>query len=179
MDILLYVLVAIAFAVIVLLAVASRRPDDFAYERTMRMQASPERIFPLIADLKAMNTWNPFVEPDPQIRLTYSNPSSGPGAKNEWTGNRHVGAGRISIVDAQAPKKVAMRLEMWKPMKADNAVVFTLRPNGSGTDVSWRMTGRQPLMAKVMTMFIDCEKMVGGQFDKGLAKLKGIVERAV
>lgn len=177
MDMLLYVILALAVAIVLLLVVAARRPDDFAIERTMRMQASPDRIFPLIADLKAMNTWNPFVEPDPQIRLSYSGPATGPGATQEWAGNRHVGEGRIAIVDAQVPSQVAMRLQMWKPMKADNNVLFTLHPNGAGTDVRWRMSGKQPLMAKLMTIFIDCDKMVGGQFDKGLTKLKAMAER--
>jgi len=124
-----------------------------------------------------MNTWNPFVEPDPAIKIAYSGPDSGKGAAHTWSGNGKVGEGRIEITDAAPSSRVTMRLDMLKPMKASNLVEFTLQPTGDSTAVSWAMSGRQPFMAKLMTVFIDCDKMVGSQFEKGLGKLKAIAER--
>lgn len=171
------VVLAVAGLVGVILAYAATRPDTFSFQRMKHIAAPAERVYPLIANLQAMNTWNPFVQADPAIMVTYSGPESGTGAAHTWRGNSRVGEGRISVIDAVAPGRIVMRLEMVKPMKADNTVQFTLAASGTGTNVSWMMSGRQPFMAKLMTVFIDCDKMVGAQFEKGLDDLKSIAER--
>ena len=178
LEFLIYAALVLAVAVVALLAYAATKPEMFSIQRTANIAVPPERIFPLIANLKSMNTWNPFVEPDPAVTIAYLGPESGKGAAHTWSGNSKVGEGRIEITEAQAPSKVAMRLQMVKPMKADNAVEFTLKPNPNGTDVTWAMSGKQPLMAKLMTIFIDCDKMVGSQFEKGLANLKSTAEQS-
>jgi hypothetical protein len=124
-----------------------------------------------------MNAWSPFADPDPNIKITYSGPESGVGAAHTWAGNSKVGEGRIEITDVKAPNKVTLRLQMVKPMRADNQVEFTLQPSSNFTNVTWRMSGKQPLLAKVMTLFMDCDKLVGSQFEKGLANLKAMAER--
>ncbi len=177
LEIFAYVAIALVVLVIGLLVYASTRPDSFRVQRSTTINAPAERIFSLIANLKSMNTWNPFVEPDPAIKIAYTGPDSGKGAAHTWSGNSKVGAGRIEITDATPSSRVALQLDMIKPMKAHNAVEFTLQPNGNGTLVTWTMSGNQPLMAKVMNVFIDCDRMVGSQFEKGLASLKKIVER--
>jgi uncharacterized protein YndB with AHSA1/START domain len=176
MEILAYALLALLLAVAAILAYAARQPDTFSIRRSAAIAAPPERLFPLIADLKAMNTWNPFVEPDPAIKVTYSGPEMGKGASHTWSGNRSVGEGSLTVTDAVAPKAIAMRLVMLKPMQADNRVDFTLERAGGGTVVTWAMSGRQSLMGKIMTVFINCDRMVGKQFEKGLGKLKSIAE---
>ena len=160
-DILAAIVAVVTAVAAVIALVATRRPDMFTIERSASIRAPAERIYPLIANLRAMNTWNPFVAPDPNIEITYSGPESGTGARHTWRGNRNVGEGSIEITEASAPTNVAMRLIMLKPMAADNAVRFKLTPRGEETMVSWSMAGRQPFMAKFMTMFIDCDKMVG------------------
>src|SRR5215472_10393926 len=175
-EIFVYVVLALAIVVAALLAYAVTKPDTFRVQRSTGINAPAERIFPLIANLKSMNTWNPFVEPDPAIKIAYSGPDSGKGAAHSWSGNSKVGEGRIEVTDAAPCSRVAMLLDMHKPMKARNAVEFTLAPNGKTTTVTWAMSGRQPFMAKLMTIFIDCDRMVGSQFEKGLGKLKAIAE---
>jgi Polyketide cyclase / dehydrase and lipid transport len=175
-DILIYVAVALVVVVAALLAYAATKPDTFRVQRSAGINAPAERIFPLIANLKSMNRWNPFVEPDPAIKIAYSGPDSGRGAAHTWSGNSKVGEGRIEVTDAAPSSRVTMQLEMRKPMKACNAVEFTLAANDKTTVVTWAMSGRQPFMAKLMTIFIDCDKMVGSQFEKGLGKLKAIAE---
>ena len=169
--------IILALAILGIVAIAASRPDTFKVQRTVSIKARPEQIYPLIASLRAMNTWNPFVAPDPTIKVDYTGPESGKGAAHTWAGNSKVGEGRFEIIDAAPPSKVTMMLDMVKPMAAHNTVEFTLQPAGDATTVTWAMSGRQPLMAKVMTLFIDCDKMVGSQFDKGLAGLKAIAER--
>jgi uncharacterized protein YndB with AHSA1/START domain len=176
-EIFTYVAIALVVIAAVLLAYAATKPDTFRVQRSTGINASAERIFPLIANLKSMNTWNPFVDPDPAMKVAYSGPESGKGAAHTWSGNAKVGEGRIEITDVVPPSKIAMRLDMLRPMKAHNAVEFRLQPNGGETTVTWAMSGRQPFIAKLMTIFVDCDRMVGGQFEKGLASLKAIAER--
>ena len=175
-EILIYVAIALAVVVAAVLAYASRKPDTFRIQYATGINAPADRIFPLIANLKAMNTWNPFVESDPAIKLAYSGPDSGKGAANTWSGNSKVGEGRIEVTDAALSSRVTMQLDMLKPMKARNAVEFTLAPNGSTTTVTWVMSGPRPFMVKLMSVFIDCDKMVGKEFEKGLGKLRAIAE---
>ena len=173
-------------AIIALLVYAATFPDTFQVQRTQRINASPDKIFPLINNMHGMNTWNPFSEADPEIKITYTGPESGKGARYEWTGNSKVGQGSIEIIDVATPSRVALKLDMLKPMEGHNRVVFTLAPNGPGTDVStdvstdvtWAMTGERPFIGKIMDAVFNMDRMVGGQFEKGLAKLRAIVEKA-
>jgi uncharacterized protein YndB with AHSA1/START domain len=153
------------------------RPNRFRIARAQSINAPPEKIFPFINDLRALNTWLPFLEPDPDIRLTYSDPSKGRGAVNEFDGNHRVGAGRVEITESVPHSRVAMRLQMSRPMTCDNNVEFTLRPSGGKTDVTWAMEGKSSIMSKLVGIFINTDKMVGAQFEKGLAELKSLAEK--
>ncbi len=175
LTILAYIAIAAVFAGAVVLILAARQPDEFDYERSTIIGASPDAIFPLIADPVAFNTWNPFNE-DPSITGTYSGPARGPGARYTFA-SKHAGTGYTEIVEEDAPRFLAVRLVMTKPMACDNRIEFRLEPVPAGTRVTWAMSGPMTLMGKVMNQVINCERMCGTQFDKGLAKLKGIVER--
>lgn len=168
--------IVIAVAIIAVLVYAASKPDTFGIQRVASIVAPPEKIFPLIDDLRAHSSWSPF-EKDPNMKRTHSGAIRGKGAVYEWEGNRQVGAGRIAITDS-TPSKVTMALDMLKPFAAHNTVEFTLEPKAGFTNVTWAMRGRQPLMAKVMSTFIDCDKMVGSQFEDGLGKLKALAEKA-
>jgi len=165
-------------AIIGVLVYAATFSNTFEVQRSLRINASADKIFPLISNMRGMNTWNPFAEADPEIKITYTGPESGKGARYEWTGNSKVGEGNIEITDVSAPSRVTLQLNMLKPLEAHNTVVFTLVPNGSGTDVTWAMSGERPFIGKVMDAVFNMDRMVGGQFEKGLAKLKAIAEKA-
>ena len=167
--------VVIAVAVVAVLVYAATKPDKFGVQRAASIGAPPEKIFPLIDDLHAHTSWSPF-EKDPNMKRTHSGAARGKGAVYEWEGNRQVGAGRLAIIDS-TPSKVTMALDMLKPFEAHNVVEFTLEPQGGSTNVTWAMRGRQPYMAKLMSTFINCDKMVGSQFEEGLGKLKVLAER--
>jgi uncharacterized protein YndB with AHSA1/START domain len=172
-------LTLVIVAVIILsavLAYAASKPDTFAVERQVRIAAGPEKIFPLIANLREMNTWNPFADFGPDVKADYSGPPSGVGAAHTWNGRGKAGAGRIEVIEAVAPSKIVMKLDMERPMPAHNTVTFTVRPDGDVTVVSWAMAGPQPLLGKVVNLVVDCDKMVGRQFETGLTRLKARVE---
>lgn len=162
-------------AVAIFLVRAAHRPDTFAYNRSIVVGAPADRVFPLIADPVAFNNWNPFNE-DPSIRGSYSGPARGPGARYAFA-SKGAGTGYTEIVEENAPRHLVVRLVMTKPMACDNRVEFRLEPVSGGTRVTWGMSGSMTFMGKVMNQVIDCEAMCGKQFDKGLAKLKGLAER--
>ena len=167
------ILIAVAAVIAAILIYAATKPDTFAYQRSTTINAPAEKIFPMINDLKAMTTWSPF-EKDPSMKRTFSGPNGGPGQVYVFA-DMHS-AGDVSVLANVPNEGVSMRLKMTKPFACDNAVNFTLVPNGDGTHVTWAMSGKQPYMAKLMGVFINCEKMCQRQFDEGLAKLKSITE---
>ena len=168
------ILIVVALVIAAILIYAATKPDDFAYQRSTTINAPAEKIFPLINDLKAMTTWSPF-EKDPTMKREFSGPNAGPGQVYVFA-DKHS-KGDVSVLAAVPNEAVSMRLKMTKPFACDNSVQFTLVPNGSGTSVTWAMSGKQPYMAKLMSTFINCEKMCQKQFDEGLAKLKSLIER--
>lgn len=156
---------------------AANKPDTFQVQRSASIQAPPERIFALINDLRAFNTWNPYEKKDPNLKGRYSGPESGKGAGYAFEGNKEVGKGSIEILESSSPSKVTMRLSMVEPFKAQNVVEFTLAPIGGVTNVTWAMQGPAPFLAKIIHVFIDMDKMVGRDFEAGLANLKAAVEK--
>ena len=169
------VLVVVAVVLAGVLAYAASKPDNFTVQRSTIIAAPPEQIFPLIDDLRAQSAWSPF-EKDPDMKRTHSGPARGPGAAYAWEGDRRVGAGQIAITESKPSSKVVLSLRMQRPFKADNVVEFTLDRTGASTRVTWAMRGRSPFMAKLMGLFMNCDAMVGKQFEEGLAKLKTLVE---
>ncbi len=173
----LVVLCVLALAVVSVLGYAATKPDTFRIARSIAIKAPPEQIFPLINDLHKQLTWMPF-DRDPAAKRSFNDTPSGKGAAYSWDGNSDVGAGSIEITEAAAPSMVTMNLDMTRPMQAHNIVEFTLDPGESAgtTSVTWAMHGQQPFLGKIVSTFIDCEKMVGDDFNKGLAKLKALAE---
>ncbi|MBL8569396.1 MAG: SRPBCC family protein [Phreatobacter sp.] len=173
----LYVLLAIPVVVVLVLVIAARKPDRFRTERSALIDASAERIFPMINDFRAWPTWSPWEKKDPDMKRSLSGAASGPGSIYAWDGNRNIGAGRMEILDVAAPERVTIQLDFFRPFKARNTAEFTLKPEGAGTRVTWAMFGPQPFVGKLISMFIDCDRMVGKEFETGLANLKAEVGR--
>lgn len=163
-------------AVAALLVFAAARPDTFVVARSATVQATPEKLYPLINDLRQFNTWNPYGKKDPNMRGEYRGPTAGPGAAYHFEGNKDVGKGSIRIVDA-APGKVTMQLHMIEPFEGRNSVEFILQPRGAATEVTWSMNGPSPFIAKLAGVFMDMDRMIGRDFEAGLAGLKQRAER--
>ncbi|MBB1594214.1 SRPBCC family protein [Achromobacter sp. UMC46] len=169
-------LLIIVAAIVLLLAYAATRPDTFRVERSAQIQAPPERLFPLINDLQAFNTWNPYEKKDPAIKGRYGASTVGPGATYAWESEK-VGVGEMRIESAQPNTTVGMRLTFVKPFAAVNQVTFSLTPADGGTRVVWAMEGRLNFVAKLMHIFFNMDRMVGQDFEDGLTNLKALAEK--
>jgi uncharacterized protein YndB with AHSA1/START domain len=156
---------------------AATKPDTFRVERTIRIDASADKIFPHLNDFKKWKAWSPWEKMDPQMNRTYSGAPSGKGAVYEWQGNSKVGAGRMEISESIPSSRIVTRLDFLKPMEAHNTAEFTLTPAGAGTQVNWAMYGPAPYLSKVMQVFISMDRMVGKDFEAGLANLKAAAEK--
>jgi carbon monoxide dehydrogenase subunit G len=163
-------------AIVAFLAYVATKPDKFRIARTQTIKAAPEAIFALINDLRRFNTWNPFALVDPSVKINYSGAETGEGAKYDWDSTGRTGKGRIEITEASSPSRVSMQLEFIKPCTANNIVEFTIVPAGRTTRVTWVMTGRNAYLHKMMGTIFNMDKMVGGEFAKGLANLKALAE---
>lgn len=162
--------------VVAVLVYAATRPDTFRVQRSASINAPPQKIFPLINDLRRFNTWNPFTQKDPGMKGNYSGPSDGKGAAYAFSGNKNVGEGSIAIAESSPPSKVTMKLDMIRPFEAHNIVEFTVEPNGGSTNVTWAMHGPNPFVAKLMSIFFSMDSMIGKDFEAGLANLKAVAE---
>lgn len=153
------------------LAYATTRPDSFRVVRRASIPASPEIIAALITDFHRWKDWSPWEKIDPTMKRSYFGPASGVGAAYAWDGTTKVGRGRMEILEV-TPSKVTIKLDFIKPFEAHNIVEFTLAPYGDGTDVTWSMQGPNPFIAKVMSLVVSMDAMVGKDFEAGLANLK-------
>ena len=163
--------------VIGVLVYATTLPDTFRVEREADIQASPEKVFALINDFHAWDAWSPWEKKDPQMKRVYSTETSGKGATYAWEGNKNVGQGRMEITESTPPSRIAISLDFIQPFKAHNSVDFTLSPQGQGTHVTWGMQGHTPYLAKIIHVFCNVDRMVGKDFEAGLAALKTAAEK--
>lgn len=146
-------------------------------ERSASIQAPPEKVFANIADFRRWPLWSPWEGRDPQMKRALSGAESGAGAVYAWEGNRQVGQGRMEILEATAPALVRIKLDFLKPFEAHNVAEYTLQREGAGTRVTWAMHGPQPFLMKLMGFFMSMDRMVGKDFEAGLARLKQVSER--
>ena len=172
--------IIVIVAVVLLVAVlgfAMTKPDSFSVQRTTKIKATPEKIFPLINDFHSWGAWSPWEKMDPTMKRRHSGAESGKGAVYEWDGNAKVGKGRMEIADVSPPSKVTVKLDFLKPIEGHNTAEFTLEPQGDSTNVTWAMRGPAPFISKVIQVFISMDSMIGKDFETGLANLKGIAEK--
>ncbi len=160
-----------------LLVVAATRPDSFRVQRTQSVKATPEKVFAIVNDLPGWRAWSPYEAKDPAMRRTYGGPASGVGAVYAWEGNNEVGQGRMEIVQATLSSRIVIKLDFLKPFEAHNTAEFLFEPKGDATDVTWAIYGPSPFVSKVMGVIFDMDKMIGGDFEVGLAKLKAMAEK--
>ncbi|MEM7325854.1 MAG: SRPBCC family protein [Actinomycetota bacterium] len=151
--------------------------DQFVVERSEMIAAAPEAVFAKVGDLNGWEEWSPWADLDPDMDKTYSGEPGAIGSSYHWSGNRKVGEGRMTLTEVAPPERVAIDLTFMKPFKAENVTELTLTPAGDGTTVNWRMTGANTFMVRVMGLFgRGMDKMVGPDFEKGLANLKRLSE---
>jgi len=169
--------IVVAILIAGVLVLAARKPDTFRVERSASIQASPEEVFSLINDFKQWGAWSPWEKKDLAMKRNFGPATSGKGARYAWDGNKDVGQGSMEIAESVPPSRVLIKLDFLKPFEAHNTVEFTLVPRGNATDVRWSMQGPTPYFAKIIHVFIDMDKMVGSNFEAGLAAMKAAAEK--
>ena len=172
------ILVSVVVLVALFLVIIATRPSDFRVSRSQAIAAPAETVFSQVNTLRQWEAWNPWGKIDPNAKMTYDGPPSGVGASYTWVGNSKVGEGRSTIVESKPAELVRFKLEFFKPMKAVNTAEFTFKPDGGQTVVTWAMFGKNNFMGKLFGLIVNCDKMVGSQFEKGLADMKTVAEAA-
>jgi uncharacterized protein YndB with AHSA1/START domain len=160
-----------------LLAMAAAKPGHFRLQRAGTMKAPPGQVFAALSDFRRWALWSPWETKDPAMTRRFSGPASGPGAVYEWEGNKEVGKGRMEIIEAVSPSALRIKLDFFEPFEAHNVAEFTLASGGNSTEVTWAMHGPLPYMAKVMSVFCNMDRMVGKDFETGLANLRALTEK--
>ena len=171
------ILLALVFIAILIFVLIAGQPNDFIVTRAANFSAPPDKIFPYVNNLHLWEAWSPWDKLDPNAKSTFSGADAGVGAAMAWDGNGKVGTGKMTITASQPGESVRFRLEFQKPMQATNTAEFTFRPDGNQTVVTWTMQGKNSLMGRIFGLFMNCDKMVGCQYEKGLASLKSLTEK--
>jgi uncharacterized protein YndB with AHSA1/START domain len=171
------IVLVVAVLIAAVLLFAATRPDAFRIERSATIKAPPERIFAQVNDLKAWTAWSPWEKIDPALKRTYAGAQSGTGAAYAWDGNKDVGSGRMEITESVAPTRIVIRLDFLKPFEAHNTAQFGFEREGEATRVTWAMYGPSPYLSKLIGLVFNMDRMVGGQFEQGLANLKATAEK--
>ncbi len=172
------ILIVVAVLIAVLIVIIALRPSDFRVTRSATVAAPPADVFAQVNDLRKWEAWSPWAKIDPAMKQTYEGPPAGVGAVSTWSGNCKVGEGRNTIVESRPNEAILCKLEFFKPFKATNAAEFTFKPEGGQTLVTWSMSGKNNFMVKAFGMFMNCDKMIGSQFEQGLAQLNSAVAAA-
>jgi Polyketide cyclase / dehydrase and lipid transport len=170
--------IGIVVVVLIIAAIAfiATRPSNSRIQRSAQINAPADVVFSIINNLRRWAEWSPYDKRDPNMKKTFEGPSAGPGAIYIWNGNSQVGEGRLTIVESKPGELVSMRLEFSRPFKCNNEVNFKIGPSDGGTRVSWIMDGKNTFMTKFMSIFMDMDKMVGTDFEHGLANLNNVAQ---
>ena len=173
------ILGAIAVLIVIFLAVVGTRPATFEIKRSLLINAPAEVVYDQVDDFKSWNAWSPRDQMDPTMKRTFNEVPSGVGAGYAWVGNKDVGEGNMKITEAKPAEHLGLDLNFTAPFAANNRTDFDFAKTGAGTTVTWTMSGTNNFMSKAMSLFMDMDKMIGPDFEKGLASMKKVSEAAV
>jgi hypothetical protein len=169
---------ALAGMAVVAVVVVASRPAQFHVARTARIAAKPPAVFAQVNDFHQWDAWNPWAKLDPAMQQSYAGAPAGVGAVYTWAGNAQVGEGRMTVTESRASELIRIKMEFLKPFANTSTAEFTFRPEGDHTVVTWSMEGRNNFMAKAIHLVMNMDRMIGGQFEKGLAQMKAVAEAA-
>jgi len=177
-KILLLAVVVIVVVIAVCSVVVAMQPSHYHVERSATVNAPALIVFNQVNDFHKWDAWSPWAKLDPNMKTNYEGTPAGNGAVYSWAGNSNVGEGRMTIADSKPGESIKIKLEFIKPFAATNATVFSFKPQGNQTTVTWAMDGDNNFIGKAFSLFMNMDKMVGGDFEKGLAQMKTVSEAA-
>jgi len=172
------ILIGIAAVIVLFVIIVAMQPSQYRVSRTATIPGSPAVVFEHVNDLHKWDAWSPWAKLDPGMKTTFEGPRSGAGASYAWVGNKEVGEGKMSITESKANELVRLKLEFIKPFASTATTEFAFKPEGEQTSVTWSMTGDKNFISKAFCLFMNMDKMIGGDFEKGLAGLKAVVQVA-
>lgn len=172
------ILIGLAVIVVVLVVIILLQPSHYRVERSATMNAPASLVFAQVNDFHNWNAWSPWAKLDPAMKQAFEGAPAGTGAVYSWAGNKDVGEGRMTITDSHPSDLIKIKLEFIKPFAAINATDFSFKPQGNQTAVTWTMSGDNNFIGKAFGLFMNMDKMVGGDFEKGLTQLKAVTEAA-
>ncbi|HWH78832.1 MAG TPA: SRPBCC family protein [Candidatus Binatus sp.] len=165
--------ILVIFAVIVAL-----QPADFRVSRSATVSAPPSAVFAQVNDFHKWEAWSPWAKLDPSAKNSFEGPSAGTGAIFKWSGDNNVGAGTMTVTESRPSELIRIKIDFLKPFEATNTAEFTFKPEGNQTLVTWSMFGTNNFIAKAFCLFNNMDKMLGGEFEKGLAQMKVAAQAA-
>lgn len=168
----------LAVIVVVFVVVAALQPAEYRVARSISISAPPSVVFAQVNDLHKFQTWSPFAKIDPAAKNVFEGPPSGTGAVFVWSGNAEVGEGRMTIIESHPDDLIRFQLDFVKPFTSTATAEFTFKPDNNQTVVTWTLAGRKNFVSKAISLFMSMDKMIGSQFEKGLADLKSLCESA-
>lgn len=177
LEVIAIIAIILAVAVAAILAIAVTKPGTLRVQRAIRIKAPPETIFPLISDFHQWLKWSPYENKDPAMKRSYEGAERGKGAVYAWDGDKNVGSGRMEILESTAPSKIVIKLDFFTPFEGHNTAEFTMLPQGDATHVTWLMYGPANFMSKLIQVFMNLDRMIGRDFEAGLANLKTLTEK--
>jgi len=172
------ILIGLGVIVVGFVAIVATRPSEFHVARTTTIAAPAPTAFNQVNDFHNWEAWNPWAKIDPVMKQSYEGAPAGVGAVYTWAGNNEVGEGRMILTESRPNDLVRIKLEFLKPFRGTGLAEFTFKPEGGQTVVTWSMTGQNNFIAKAVHLFMDIDKMIDGNFEKGLARMKSVVEAA-
>jgi len=170
------VLLGLVALIAVFVIIVATRPAEFRIERSAQINAPAEVVFAQVNDFKNWDAWSPWAKLDPASKTTFAGPPAGTGAVFAWSGNDKIGEGRMTVTESRANELIRIRLDFVRPFEATNTAEFTFTPEGNHTVVTWSNYGNNTFLAKAFCLFVDMDKMLGGEFEKGLAQMKSVAE---
>lgn len=165
------ILIGLAVVLVAFIIVVATRPSEFRTVRSAVIPAAPAVVFEQVNDLHKWQAWSPWAKMDPNAKNTFEGPDAGKGAAFKWAGNNKVGEGKMTITESRPDELVRFQLDFLKPFEASNTAEFAFKPEGNQTHVTWSMSGKNNFMFKAVGLFMNCDKMIGDQFEQGLANL--------
>jgi hypothetical protein len=172
------ILIGLAAVVVVLCVIVAAQPADFRVERSAIISAPPALVFAQVNDFHKWEVWSPWAKLDPNAKNTFEGPPAGTGAGFGWSGNKDVGEGRMLITESRPNELIRIKLDFIRPFKSTNTTEYTFKTEDKDTRITWAMFGKNNFMGKAFGLFVDCDKMIGADFEKGLASIKTISESA-
>jgi uncharacterized protein YndB with AHSA1/START domain len=172
------ILLGLVVIVLVLAGVVALQPSDFRIVRTATISAPAPVVFSQVNDFHKWEAWSPWAKMDPAAKNTFAGAPSGTGAIFEWAGNSKVGEGRMTLTESRPPDLIRIKLEFLRPFAGTSTAAFTFRPEGNQTVVTWTMEGKNNFLARAFCLFVSQDRMIGGEFEKGLAQMKAVAEAA-